>query len=68
VRECVLRMIQSFEQFIQDNKDEIEVLQILYSKPYAAGLSLKQVMVTAYDRPISRHYQSAGSVTFPPGP
>jgi type I restriction enzyme R subunit len=47
VRERALRMVQSFEQFIQDNKDEIEVLQILYSKPYAVGLSLKQVKALA---------------------
>jgi type I restriction enzyme R subunit len=43
VRDRALRMVRSFEQFLEDNKDEIEVLQILYSKPYAAGLSLKQV-------------------------
>ena len=43
VRDRALRMVRSFEQFLQQHKDEIEVLQILYSKPYAAGLSLKQV-------------------------
>ncbi len=43
VREWALRMVQSFEQFLREHKDEIEVLQILYSKPYAVGLSLKQV-------------------------
>ena len=47
VRERALRMIQSFEQFLQEHKDEIEVLQILYSKPYAVGLSLKQVKALA---------------------
>jgi type I restriction enzyme R subunit len=47
VRDRALRMVRSFEQFIQDNKDEIEVLQILYSKPYAVGLSLKQVKALA---------------------
>lgn len=47
VRERALRMVQSFEQFLHDNKDEIEVLQILYSKPYAIGLSLKQVKALA---------------------
>ena len=46
VRERALRMVQSFEQFLRDHKDEIEVLQILYSKPYAVGLSLKQVKVS----------------------
>lgn len=43
VRERALRMVQTFEQFLQEHKDEIEVLQILYSKPYAVGLSLKDV-------------------------
>jgi type I restriction enzyme R subunit len=47
VRERALRMTQSFEQFLLDHKDEIEVLQILYSKPYAVGLSLKQVKALA---------------------
>jgi type I restriction enzyme R subunit len=54
VRERALRMVQSFEQFLRDNKDEIEVLQILYSKPYAAGLSLKQVkaLATLIEKPL----------------
>jgi type I restriction enzyme R subunit len=47
VRERALRMVQSFEQFLRDHRDEIEVLQILYSKPYAVGLSLKQVKALA---------------------
>jgi type I restriction enzyme R subunit len=53
VQERALRLVQSFEQFIQDHKDEIEVLQILYSKPYAVGLSLKQVkaLATMMERP-----------------
>ncbi|WP_222439705.1 type I restriction-modification enzyme R subunit C-terminal domain-containing protein [Alloacidobacterium dinghuense] len=46
-REKALRIVQSFEQFLAENKDEIEVLQILYSKPYAVGLSLKQVKALA---------------------
>ncbi len=46
-QERALRLVQSFEQFLQQHKDEIEVLQILYSKPYAAGLSLKQVKALA---------------------
>jgi len=31
-------LIASFEQFIADNRDEIEVLQILYSRPYRERL------------------------------
>ncbi len=29
-------LVRSFEQFIQDNKDEITALQIVYSKPYGS--------------------------------
>jgi type I restriction enzyme R subunit len=47
VRERAVRMVRSFEQFLQEHKEEIEVLQILYSKPYAVGLSLKQVKALA---------------------
>lgn len=47
VQERALRMVRTFEQFLNQHKDEIEVLQILYSKPYAVGLSLKQVKALA---------------------
>ena len=36
-------MLTSFRLFIEDNKDEIEALQILYSRPYRAGLRYGQV-------------------------
>jgi type I restriction enzyme R subunit len=36
-------MVQSFEQFIKDNKDEITALQILYSMPYKARLKFEDV-------------------------
>jgi type I restriction enzyme R subunit len=36
-------MVQSFEQFIKDNKDEITALQILYSVPYKARLRYDDV-------------------------
>jgi type I restriction enzyme R subunit len=54
VRERALRITQTFEQFLLDHKDEIEVLQILYSKPYAVGLSLKQVkaLATLIEKPV----------------
>jgi type I restriction enzyme, R subunit len=54
VRERAMRMVQSFEQFLREHKDEIEVLQILYSKPYAVGLSLKQVkgLATLLEKPV----------------
>jgi len=36
-------MISNFRQFIEDNKTEIEAIQILYSRPYQAGLRFGQV-------------------------
>ena len=36
-------LVQSFEQFIQDNKDEITALQVLYSAPYKQRLTFEAV-------------------------
>ncbi len=36
-------MLTSFRKFIEDNKDEIEALQVMYSVPYRAGLKFHQV-------------------------
>jgi type I restriction enzyme R subunit len=36
-------MLTSFRQFIEENKDEIEALQVLYSVPYRAGLTFRHV-------------------------
>lgn len=36
-------MLMSFRQFIEDNKDEIEALQVMYSVPCRAGLKFHQV-------------------------
>ena len=36
-------VVQSFERFIEDHKDEITALQILYSKPYKARLSFDDI-------------------------
>lgn len=36
-------MLTSFRQFIEENKDEIEALKVLYSRPYRAGLRFSQV-------------------------
>jgi predicted Zn-dependent protease len=33
-------LITNFRQFIEDNKDEIEALQLLYSHPYRAGCGI----------------------------
>jgi len=36
-------MVESFEQFIKDNKDEITALQILYNRPYKERLEFKHL-------------------------
>jgi type I restriction enzyme, R subunit len=36
-------ILTSFRKFIEDNKDEIEAIKILYSRPYRAGLRFKHV-------------------------
>jgi type I restriction enzyme R subunit len=36
-------MLTTFRQFIEDNKDTIEALKVLYSRPYRAGLRYGQV-------------------------
>ncbi|MBW1894555.1 MAG: DEAD/DEAH box helicase family protein [Deltaproteobacteria bacterium] len=36
-------MVESFKQFIKDNKDEITALQILYSRPYKSPLKFEDI-------------------------
>ena len=36
-------MLTSFKKFIEDNKDEIEAIKILYSRPYRAGLRFRHI-------------------------
>jgi len=36
-------LVADFKQFIRDHKDEIEAIQLLYSKPYRAGLRYRHV-------------------------
>ena len=36
-------LITTFKQFIEDNKDEIEAIRVLYSRPYRAGLRYRHV-------------------------
>lgn len=46
-------LVTSFRQFIEDHKDEITALQVLYSKPYARGLTFKEIkeLAHAIERP-----------------
>ena len=45
--------LESFRKFLDDNKDEIEALQVLYSRPYRHGLRFEQVkeLAAAIQRP-----------------
>jgi type I restriction enzyme R subunit len=36
-------IVQSFEQFIRENKNEITALQVFYSRPYRQRLTLKEI-------------------------
>jgi type I restriction enzyme R subunit len=46
-------MVQSFEQFIKDHKDEITALQVLYSKPYKHRLTFEAIkeLADAIEKP-----------------
>ena len=52
-RERAAGLVKSFEKFIEDNKDEITALQILYSRPYKQRLTHEQLkeLVRAVERP-----------------
>ncbi len=36
-------LVQSFQKFIEENKEELEAIRVFYSQPYRAGLSFKAV-------------------------
>jgi type I restriction enzyme R subunit len=46
-------LVTSFRQFLDDHREEIEALQILYSRPYKVGLRYSQVreLADALKRP-----------------
>jgi len=46
-------IVESFETFIRENKDEITALQVLYSRPYKQRLTFKQIkeLADAIQRP-----------------
>lgn len=47
------RTVESFREFIEDNKDEITALQVLYSRPYKQRLTFKEIkeLASAISRP-----------------
>ncbi|MBM3288937.1 MAG: DEAD/DEAH box helicase [Candidatus Hydrogenedentes bacterium] len=54
--EAARGLVQSFEQFIADNKDEITALQVLYSRPHRQRLSFDQIreLADAIEKPPRR--------------
>lgn len=62
-RDRAASLIKSFEKFIEENKDEITALQILYSRPYKQRLTHEQLkeLVRAVERP-----QQQGVPAMPP--
>jgi type I restriction enzyme R subunit len=52
-RDRAANLVKSFEKFIEDNKDEITALQILYSRPYKQRLTHEQLreLARAVERP-----------------
>lgn len=52
-KEKARTIIESFERFIQEHKDEIGALQILYSRPYKQRLTLKAIrdLATTIEKP-----------------
>lgn len=46
-RERAQGLVASFEQFIQEHKDEVTALQVLYSKPYAQRLRFADIKALA---------------------
>lgn len=47
------QLVDSFQTFIEENRDEIDALQILYSKPYGERLTRKQIkeLALAIEKP-----------------
>jgi len=62
-RDRAANLVKSFEKFIEDNKDEITALQILYSRPYKQRLTHEQLkeLARAIERP-----KQPGLVPMPP--
>jgi type I restriction enzyme R subunit len=52
------RLVGSFRQFLEEHREDIEALQILYSRPYRAGLRYGQVkeLAEALKRPPHQLY------------
>jgi len=62
-RERAANLVRSFEKFIEENKDEITGLQVLYSRPYKQRITHEQLkeLARAIERP-----KQPGIVPMPP--
>ncbi|MCS5696954.1 type I restriction endonuclease subunit R [Desulfofundulus thermocisternus] len=51
-KEKARSVLENFHRFLEENKDEIEAIQLLYSRPYRAGLRYRHVkeLATAIER------------------
>ncbi|MBI5368603.1 MAG: DEAD/DEAH box helicase family protein [Planctomycetes bacterium] len=52
-KEKARTLLSDFKQFIEENKDDIEALRLIYSRPYRAGLCYRHLreLATSLDRP-----------------
>jgi type I restriction enzyme, R subunit len=52
-RDTASVLVASFRQYIEDHKDEIRALQVLYSRPYSERLTFREIkeLATAIARP-----------------
>ncbi len=52
-RDLAMSQVESWQQFIDDNKDEITALDVLYSQPYGSGLTYTQIkeLANAIEKP-----------------
>jgi type I restriction enzyme R subunit len=52
-RERAAAIVKSFKQYIEENKDEIRALQVLYSRPYGERLTFSEIkdLANAIKRP-----------------
>jgi type I restriction enzyme R subunit len=47
-KETAKGLVESFEQFLRDNKDELEALQVFYSQPYGRRLRYEDIKDLAH--------------------
>jgi type I restriction enzyme R subunit len=61
-KEKTLSILSDFRAFLEEHKNEIEAISILYSKPYSSGLKYNQVKALASEIRIDLHIEKPESV------